>query len=135
MLVHKTIASGVLASNTDGEDLAHYRLYTAPTASGTHVKSFIFHNLSGNSYDVPARLYINVADATEVNGLSVGGNLSSENRIMYLNLPDYETVEWDIGYQLHLNSGEALYGESDYPNHVNYYINGAEDEGCNEACP
>ena len=61
--------------------------------------------------------------------------LSPENRIMYLNLSDFETVEWDIGYLFHLKEGESIYGETDYPHLINYYINGAEDEGCNKACP
>ena len=138
MLVHTTIASGVLPSNTDHGDLAHYKLYESITPSGTDIKSFIFHNLSGDGF-IDARVYINVANASELHaGYDENWDpleLDPTNRFCYVTLPDYETAFLELGYLVHLKQGEALYGETDYPYHVNYYINGAIDEGCNTACP
>ena len=119
MLVHKNLASGQLKAQ-GSSTLSNYQLYDCQALSGVAIKSVIMHNVS-NSY-VDARLYLE----------NTGAN---NNRLLNLSLPEYETVEWDVGYLIHMNSGQKLYGEADSANQVNYFIYGAEDHGCNQACP
>ncbi len=126
-LIHKLLASGQLADSTVEGNAGWVSpgwtgaaLYTSPSGingipcSGTDVKLIYFHNTDDvNALNVKTFFY-GTGDA---------------NRSLNVEVPKSDTMEWDFGYIMHLNSGEAIYGniESGNSNVMNYHIYGAEN--------
>ena len=107
-LIHKLLASGQLYDSTVEGNAGWVSpgwtgspLYIAPTGvntipcSGTDVKLMYFHNTDDvNALNIKTFFY-GTGDAT---------------RSLTVDLPRSETMEWDFGYIMHLNTGEAIYG-------------------------
>ena len=126
-LEHKLLASGLLYDDTV-EGNAGWNtpgwtgspLYTSPTGvngihcSGTDVKLMYFHNTD---------------DTLDLNIKNYFYSTGTTSRTLNLTLPSGNTLEWDFGYVMHLNTGESIYGnvQSGHANKINYHIYGAEN--------
>ena len=109
-LEHKLLASGRLLNDAvegdffwDSPGWTGASLYTVPTGvegiacSGTDVKLMLFHN-TDDLNDVNIKTYFHAT--------------SEENRSLNINIPHSDTMEWDFGYIMHLNTGESIYGNA-----------------------
>ena len=104
-LIHKRIASGTLfdeeseihpsASNYPG--WTGSPMYTSHAPSGTDLKYCLFHNYS--DYDqCQIQIYLH--------------NTGEENEVVNVEIYPKATIEWDLSYLIHLESGDSVYAKA-----------------------